>query len=62
MFQRFMHSGRLERLIEEFLDDEEDGCVLQFHDIPGGPNSFELATKFCYGVKVELIATNVVIL
>ena len=57
-----MHSGRLERLIEEFLNDEEEGCVLQLHDILGGPNCFELAAKFCYGVKVELIATNVVIL
>ena len=48
--------------MEEFSDDEEEGCVLQLHDILGGPNAFELAAKFCYGVKVELIATNVVIL
>ena len=62
MFHIFMHSGRLERIIEEFSDDEEEGCILQLRDIFGGPNAFELTAKFCYGVKVEWIATNVVIL
>jgi len=61
-FPLLSRSGRLERLIEEFSDDEEEGCVIQLHDIPGGPNAFELAAKFCYGVKVELTGTNVVIL
>eukprot|EP01018_Ginkgo_biloba_P031381 Gb_04506 [translate_table: standard] len=61
-FPLLSRSGKLERLIEEFSDDEEEGCVIQLHDIPGGPNAFELAAKFCYGVKVELTSTNVVFL
>ncbi|KAI5080446.1 hypothetical protein GOP47_0003629 [Adiantum capillus-veneris] len=29
-------------------------------DIPGGPDAFELAAKLCYGVRLELTATNAV--
>lgn len=61
-FPLLSRSGKLERLIEEFSDDEEEGCAIKLHDIPGGPNAFELAAKFCYGVKVELTAANVVFL
>ena len=33
---------------------------MQLHDIPGGAKSFLLVAKFCYGVKIELTALNVV--
>lgn len=53
-------SGVLEKLIEDFSDKEGTSCVLQLHDIPGGAKAFELIAKFCYGVKLELTALNVV--
>lgn len=55
-------SGLLEQLIEECSGKEGSGCALQLHGVPGGAKAFELVTKFCYGVKIELTALNVVIL
>ncbi|MCI69740.1 root phototropism protein 3-like, partial [Trifolium medium] len=26
-------------------------------DLPGGPEAFELAAKFCYGVAIDLTAS-----
>lgn len=53
-------SGLLEKLIEETSTDDGSSCVLSLDDIPGGGKTFELVTKFCYGVKIELTAFNVV--
>ena len=53
-------SGLLEKLIEEFSCEDGSECVLQLHDVPGGAKAFELIAKFCYGVKVEFTALNVV--
>lgn len=55
-------SGLLERLIEESSNDDGPACVLTLDEIPGGGKTFELITKFCYGVKIELTALNVVAL
>jgi hypothetical protein len=59
-------SGKLAKLVEEMSkeDDNEEsfGCQIQLVDIPGGAETFELTTKFCYQMKVELIITNVVAL
>ncbi|XP_073065231.1 BTB/POZ domain-containing protein At5g66560-like [Primulina eburnea] len=45
---------------EEIQVEDNEG---QFHialpDFPGGCEAFETAAKFCYGVKVDLSATNV---
>lgn len=38
---------------------EEVHCHLALSDFPGGSETFELAAKFCYGVKVDLTASNV---
>lgn len=38
---------------------EEVHCQLTLNDFPGGSETFELAAKFCYGVKVDLTASNV---
>ncbi|KVI09714.1 BTB/POZ fold, partial [Cynara cardunculus var. scolymus] len=42
------------------LEDEKQSCVLKLHDLPGGPKTFLLVAKFCYGVKLEVNSTNVV--
>lgn len=61
-FPLLSRSGVLERLIAGTTDGGEDGSVVWLPDIPGGAKAFELVAKFCYGVKLELIAANVVYL
>lgn len=60
-FPLLSRSGVLERMIAEASESEEE-CVIQLSDIPGGAKTFELVAKFCYGVKLELTASNVVYL
>lgn len=50
----------MERLIAKASEDAEEGCSINLTDIPGGAKTFELVAKFCYGVKLELTASNVV--
>ncbi|KAG7998548.1 hypothetical protein I3843_01G263800 [Carya illinoinensis] len=59
-FPLLSRSGILENLIGELSGEDEKKCVLQLHDIPGGAKTFLLVAKFCYGVKMELTALNVV--
>ncbi|XP_028776033.1 BTB/POZ domain-containing protein At5g03250 [Neltuma alba] len=59
-FPLLSRSGLLKRLIAEFPNDDGSTCVMQLHDVPGGAKTFELVTKFCYGVKIEITALNVV--
>lgn len=48
----------LERMIKE--NDDQSKTTLYLYDLPGGAGSFLLIAKFCYDVKFELTATNVV--
>ncbi|KAI4312605.1 hypothetical protein MLD38_037409 [Melastoma candidum] len=50
-------SGKFNRMIYEARDSELSEVVLD--DLPGGPESFELAAKFCYGIAVDLTAANI---
>ncbi|KAF8712803.1 hypothetical protein HU200_028575 [Digitaria exilis] len=59
-FPLLSKSGLLERRIREKIDKGEDSWVIDLSDIPGGSKAFELAAKFCYGVKFEMTAANVV--
>ncbi|TVU34891.1 hypothetical protein EJB05_16747 [Eragrostis curvula] len=64
-FPLLSRSGVLQRMISEYQPPEDGGdgmCTLQLDDIPGGAKAFELAAKFCYDVKIELNALNVVCL
>lgn len=38
---------------------EEAHCHIALPEFPGGSETFELAAKFCYGVKIELSSSNV---
>ncbi|KAM3250155.1 BTB/POZ domain-containing protein isoform X2 [Capsicum chacoense] len=60
-FPLLSRSGVMEKRIAE-ASEGEDGCVIELTDIPGGAKTFELVAKFCYGVKLELTAANVVYL
>ncbi|KAK7359920.1 hypothetical protein VNO77_01888 [Canavalia gladiata] len=48
---------------EEENEDEdeivEEHCLVSFTGFPGGSEAFELAAKFCYGVKIDLSPSNV---
>ncbi|WOG84924.1 hypothetical protein DCAR_0104109 [Daucus carota subsp. sativus] len=59
-FPLLSRSGVMERLIAEANEEGEGGCVINLPDVPGGAKTFELVAKFCYGVKIELTAANVV--
>ncbi|KAK1363876.1 BTB/POZ domain-containing protein [Heracleum sosnowskyi] len=45
----------------EIVEEEEDQeyCNIILPDFPGGSDTFEIAAKFCYGVKIELTTLNV---
>ncbi|KAL3646417.1 hypothetical protein CASFOL_011597 [Castilleja foliolosa] len=55
-FPLLSKSAHLQKLIATTDENEE----LHIHDIPGGPASFEICAKFCYGMVVTLNAYNVV--
>nr|CAD1820530.1 unnamed protein product [Ananas comosus var. bracteatus] len=59
-FPLLSKSGLLEKLIREKPEEGEEGCSVNLTDIPFGPKAFELAAKFCYNIKFELTASNVV--
>ncbi|KAG4198186.1 hypothetical protein ERO13_A05G070500v2 [Gossypium hirsutum] len=61
-FPLLSRSGVMERLIAEASEEGEEKCSICLPDIPGGDKTFELVAKFCYGVKLELTASNVVYL
>ncbi|KAH8484102.1 hypothetical protein H0E87_028505 [Populus deltoides] len=50
-------SGKMNRLIYESRDLGLNKVALD--DLPGGPEAFELAAKFCYGIAVDLTAANI---
>ncbi|CAL0327838.1 unnamed protein product [Lupinus luteus] len=60
-FPLLSRSGVISRLITETPESEEE-CVIHLLNIPGGTKTFELVVKFCYGMKLELTASNVVYL
>ncbi|CAK9174085.1 unnamed protein product [Ilex paraguariensis] len=47
----------MNRIIYESRDPDMSKIVLD--DLPGGSEAFELAAKFCYGIAVDLTATNI---
>lgn len=50
-------SGRINRIIYESHGIEMKRVKLD--DLPGGPEAFELASKFCYGVSIDLTPANI---
>uniref|UniRef100_A0A7N0U2J1 Phototropic-responsive NPH3 family protein n=1 Tax=Kalanchoe fedtschenkoi TaxID=63787 RepID=A0A7N0U2J1_KALFE len=61
-FPLLSRSGVMERLIAKATENGEETCVIRLDDLPAGAKAFELVCKFCYGVKLELTASNVVYL
>ncbi|KAL2324812.1 hypothetical protein Fmac_023870 [Flemingia macrophylla] len=60
-FPLISRSKVLVNLMKE-LSNENEKSIMELHDLPGGAKAFLLVAKFCYGVKIELTALNVVCL
>ena len=50
-------SNRIRKLIME--SKQPDLTRINLSDIPGGPETFEKAARFCYGVNFEITVHNV---
>ncbi|CAI0545482.1 unnamed protein product [Linum tenue] len=59
-FPLLSRSGVMEKLIAEASEEEDENSIIRLPEVPGGAKTFELVAKFCYGVKLELTASNVV--
>ncbi|KAF8019937.1 hypothetical protein BT93_G0583 [Corymbia citriodora subsp. variegata] len=57
-FPLLSKSALLQKLVA--ATNSDDGDEVNISDIPGGPASFEVCAKFCYGMTVTLNAYNVV--
>ncbi|KAF5931345.1 hypothetical protein HYC85_032218 [Camellia sinensis] len=62
-FPLVSQSGRKRKLLLE-AKDSKDSIVsrVNLSAVPGGPEAFELAAKFCYGVDTEITLSNVAML
>ncbi|KAM0844142.1 hypothetical protein ACQ4PT_057235 [Festuca glaucescens] len=56
-------SGKMGRVIYESASPaaavDPNTSVADLDDLPGGADSFELAARFCYGMAVDLTASNI---
>lgn len=59
-FPLVSRSGRIRKLLLEAKDSIVSRINLSA--VPGGPEAFELAAKFCYGVDTEITLSNVAML
>lgn len=57
-FPLLSKSNRLQKLVSKV--NEEDSNEINLSDFPGGPKTFEICAKFCYGMTVTLNPYNVV--
>ncbi|KAL8259671.1 hypothetical protein R6Q59_027624 [Mikania micrantha] len=53
-------SGLLTKLVGDFSNENEHVCIVHLDEIPGGSKTFELIARFCYDIKIELTAHNVI--
>lgn len=59
-FPLLSRSGRIRKLAEELNESESlANPMLEFSNFPGGPDTFELAAKFCYGMNFDITSSNV---
>ncbi|KAF5476429.1 hypothetical protein F2P56_008144 [Juglans regia] len=56
-FPLVARSGKIRKMIADAKDSNIS--KLELFDFPGGPQTFELAMKFCYGMNFEITSANV---
>ncbi|KAG2294989.1 hypothetical protein Bca52824_041658 [Brassica carinata] len=49
--------GKMRKIMRDLKDSSSS---IELRDFPGGPLTFELAMKFCYGINLEITPSNVV--
>uniref|UniRef100_A0A5B7B1M8 BTB/POZ domain-containing protein SETH6 n=1 Tax=Davidia involucrata TaxID=16924 RepID=A0A5B7B1M8_DAVIN len=59
-FPLVSRSGKIRKLLLEVKDSKI--TRINFPSVPGGPEAFEIAAKFCYGVSIEITISNVAML
>ncbi|KAL5580220.1 hypothetical protein UlMin_012662 [Ulmus minor] len=52
--------GKIARIHEDSESTHKKTLVTVLEEFPGGPDTFLIAAKFCYGLKIELTARNTV--
>jgi hypothetical protein len=50
-------SGKIRKMVADAKDSNTS--KLELFNLPGGPQTFELAMKFCYGMNFEITSANV---
>ncbi|KAJ8753845.1 hypothetical protein K2173_000099 [Erythroxylum novogranatense] len=56
-FPLVSRSGKIRKMVADAKDSNLSKIELQ--NLPGGPQTFELAMKFCYGMNFEITTANV---
>lgn len=59
-FPLLSRSGRIKKLVSDYRGPDPFQVALP--NVPGGADAFELAAKFCYGIKFEITTSNVALL
>ncbi|GLU07434.1 hypothetical protein SLE2022_243940 [Rubroshorea leprosula] len=59
-FPLVSRSGKIRKLLVDVKDSKIPRITLP--SFPGGPEAFELAAKFCYGIHIEITLSNVAML
>ncbi|KAI3439485.1 uncharacterized protein J3R85_004924 [Psidium guajava] len=56
-FPLISRSGRILKLLVDAKESKASRISLR--DVPGGPQAFEIAAKFCYGINIDISLSNV---
>ncbi|KAG2315453.1 hypothetical protein Bca4012_066268 [Brassica carinata] len=52
--------GKMRKMMRDVKDSSSSSLSIELGDFPGGPLTFELAMKFCYGINLDITPSNVV--
>ncbi|XWS52921.1 hypothetical protein CRYUN_Cryun11dG0114300 [Craigia yunnanensis] len=52
--------GKITSILEELQSTHDKTSTTKLEEFPGGPDTFLFAAKFCYGIRVEFTARNIV--
>ncbi|CAB4282907.1 unnamed protein product [Prunus armeniaca] len=61
-FPLISKSGKIARMYEESKSTRDKIFTALLEEFPGGPDTFLIAAKFCYGMRVELTPRNIVMI
>ncbi|KAL7136009.1 hypothetical protein ABFS83_10G001600 [Erythranthe nasuta] len=58
-FPLVARSGKIRKLVADAKNSNSNLSNLELNHLPGGPETFELAAKFCYGMNFAITSANV---